>query len=59
VIYSNATDLTMKRRIPGPGMDPRPLWLCGHRHRHGKKKKVMGLQPLLWRCLDCANGGKA
>lgn len=54
MIYSATRDFTMTQRPAGPGMDCRPRWLCGHKHSNGQKRRVAGLQPLLWRCIDCA-----
>ena len=58
MIYSAHRDLTQVQRIPGTGMDCRPVWLCGHKHSNGQKRRVAGLPPLLWRCADCAKKGQ-
>jgi hypothetical protein len=34
-------------------MDTRPLWLCGHQHRHGQRRG-----GVFYKCAECAKGKK-
>ena len=57
--YSNKADTTGLRRTPGPGMDMRRLWMCGHLSLTGKIKKMPGQQALMLMCSNCVAAKKA
>ena len=53
-LHSGIRDLTAIAKAVGGGMDCRPIWLCGHKHNEGIKRRMgPGLQPLMWRCANC------
>lgn len=56
--YSASRDLTMRQHAVNLSLGMPLKWMCGHQALSGQRRRVPGLQPILWRCAACVEAGK-